>query len=261
VTGGLLIGPEEPPDPAGPLREENSQTYNHKEETLTDPNERDPLHPNGVERSTADGRGKARAGRLGRLAATLALGVAAAVVVGGGVDYLATLLSPSGRAVQEEMLRRERAGGAAADAGAPRGYLDWLGSALGRLAGQSRPEFKVLYGDDVEDRQTQCGRNLCPTEQVAVRRLTVQSLSRGPVSVEDVVVNENPECTANPMAKLVDALRAEGRDPGVMAAFAGSSLKRTMSYGDVMVVPLSGCVPLNVRVVTDRGETIYTFGD
>ena len=139
------------------------------------------------------------------------------------------------------------------------GYV--FDSLLGqRLAASSGPQFKVKYGDSVEERDTQCGRNLCPTEQVAVRRLTIQSLNEQPVVVKNVVVNDNEECTANPLAKLADALKAEGRDVGMLAQLAAkSAVATTMKYGDVANVPLYGCQPIRVRVLTDRGESVYLF--
>jgi hypothetical protein len=120
------------------------------------------------------------------------------------------------------------------------------------------PKFKVEYKSHLEDRQTQCGRNLCPSTQVEVMRLTLQSLNEQPVVVQNVIVNDNEDCSANPLAKLATALKAEGHDPGLLARIpATSSVQATMKYGDVATVPLFGCEPVRVRVVTDRGEKVY----
>jgi hypothetical protein len=126
------------------------------------------------------------------------------------------------------------------------------------LFAPSGPKFKVEYKSHLEDRQTQCGRNLCPSIQVAVMKLTIQSLNELPVVVQNVIVNDNEECSANPLAKLASALKAEGRDPGLLARIpATSSVQATMKYGDVATVPLFGCEPVRVRVVTDQGERVY----
>jgi hypothetical protein len=131
-------------------------------------------------------------------------------------------------------------------------------AAFMRWSSDSGPEFRVQYGDFIEERQIQCGRNLCPMEQVAVKRLKVQSLNKQPIAVKDVIVNDNPRCSANPLATLADALKAEGRDPGLLSIVPPkSSVTGTMNYGDVANVPLFGCEPLRVRIVTDRGEAVY----
>lgn len=36
-----------------------------------------------------------------------------------------------------------------------------------------------------------------------------------------------------------------------------SSVSGTMNYGDVATVPLYGCEPIRVRVITERGEMVY----
>lgn len=69
-------------------------------------------------------------------------------------------------------------------------------------------------------------------------RLNIQSINNDPVQVKDVVVNENADCSANPLARLGAALRAEGSDPGVLGRIpAKSSLMITMKYGDKATVP------------------------
>jgi hypothetical protein len=133
--------------------------------------------------------------------------------------------------------------------------LSDLGSAPALATG---PKFKVEYGSYPEDRRIQCGRNLCPTEQVEVLKLKIQSLNDEPILVKNVVVNDNEECSANPLAKLAGALKSEGRDPGVLGQVpATSSVTATMKYGDVAEVPLFGCEPVRVRIITDRGEKVY----
>jgi hypothetical protein len=120
------------------------------------------------------------------------------------------------------------------------------------------PKFKVEYKSYLEERQTQCGRNLCPSIQVPVMRLKIQSLNEQPIQVQNVIVNDNADCSANPLAKLSAALKAEGRDPGLLERIPPtSSVTATMKYGDVATVPLFGCEPVRVRVVTERGETVY----
>jgi hypothetical protein len=120
------------------------------------------------------------------------------------------------------------------------------------------PKFKVEYKSYREDRQTQCGRNLCPLITVPVMRLKIQSLNEQPILVKNVIVNDNADCSANPLAKLSAALKAEGRDPGLLERVPPtSSVTATMKYGDVATVPLFGCEPVRVRVITERGERIY----
>jgi hypothetical protein len=109
------------------------------------------------------------------------------------------------------------------------------------------PKFKVEYKNQMVSRQTQCGMNLCPSIQVPVMRLQIQSLNDQPVLVKNVVVNDNADCSINPLTKLSAALKAEGRDPGLLALVpATSSLTTTMKYGDVATVPLFGCEPVRV---------------
>jgi hypothetical protein len=133
-----------------------------------------------------------------------------------------------------------------------------LAGSVGGLSHPSGLKFKIQYGDFIEERQTQCGRNICPTERVPVKRLKIQSLNEKPVGVQNAVVNDNEECSANPLAKIADALKAEGRDPGLLAKVpARATLSLTMKYGDVADVPLFGCEPIRVRILTDQGESAY----
>lgn len=46
------------------------------------------------------------------------------------------------------------------------------------VVGSPSPKFKVEHRSYLEERQTQCGRNLCPSIQVPVMRLKIQSLMR-----------------------------------------------------------------------------------
>jgi hypothetical protein len=109
----------------------------------------------------------------------------------------------------------------------------------------------------LEQRQT----NLCSSAQVAVPRLTIQSLSEQPLLVKNVIVNDNAECSANPLAKLAEGLKAEGRDPGLLGSVpATSTVSGTMKFGKVAAVPLFGCEPVLVQIVTDRGESVTTSG-
>jgi hypothetical protein len=119
-------------------------------------------------------------------------------------------------------------------------------------------KFKVEYKSQMVSRQTQCGMNLCPLVQIPVMRLRIQSLNDQSVLVKNVVVNDNADCGVNPLTKLSAALKAEGRDPGLLSSVpATSSLTATMKYGDVATVPLFGCEPIRVRITTDRGEKVY----
>jgi hypothetical protein len=78
--------------------------------------------------------------------------------------------------------------------------------------------------------------------------------------VQNVIVNDNADCSANPSAKLSAALKAEGRDPGLLERIPPiSSVTATMKYGDVATVPLYGCEPIRVRVITEVGETVYAL--
>ena len=91
-------------------------------------------------------------------------------------------------------------------------------------------------------------------------KLAIQSMNNDPVQVQDVVVNENADCSANPLATLGAVLQAEGRDPGVLARIPSKrSLAITMKYGDKATVPLFDCDPIRVRIVTDHGEAVYNL--
>lgn len=139
------------------------------------------------------------------------------------------------------------------------GYvLDRLPSPTALFATTTGPKFKVEYGDFMEERPTQCGRNLCPFERVPVRRLKVQSLNEQPITITNVVINDNDDCSTNPIAKIAKALKAEGRDPGLLSQLPDQSkYVSTLKYGDVANVPTFGCEPVKVRIVTDRGEKTY----
>ena len=122
----------------------------------------------------------------------------------------------------------------------------------------TEPKFKVAYGSYPKNHRIQCGRNLYPSVDVEVMKLKIQSLNDEQILVKNVVVNDNEECSANPLAKLAGALKSEGRDPGALAQVpVTSSFKATMKFGDVADVPLYGCEPVRVRIITDRGEPVY----
>jgi hypothetical protein len=93
-------------------------------------------------------------------------------------------------------------------------------------------------------------------------RLKIQSLNEQPIQVQNVIVNDNADCSANPLAKLSAALKAEGRHPGLLERIPPtSSVTATMKYGDVATVPLFGCEPVRVRVVTERGRRSTRWSD
>jgi hypothetical protein len=63
--------------------------------------------------------------------------------------------------------------------------------------------------------------------------LTIQSANDYTVELKEVVINEKSECTVKE--------------------------SKTMTLGDTYEVPLGGCDPIKVRIVTDRGEAVYNF--
>jgi hypothetical protein len=121
------------------------------------------------------------------------------------------------------------------------------------------PKFKVEYRSYAEERQIQCGRNICPTEPVGVMRLTIQSMNDDPIQVKDVVVNENADCTADPLPKLRAAQKAAGGDVEALDRIIARETPRvaTMKFGDKTTVRYLDCDPIRVRIITDRGEAVY----
>jgi len=114
------------------------------------------------------------------------------------------------------------------------------------LADTSGPEFKVEYGYfRVPALDCTGGRCQPPT----AKRLKVQSMDREPISINDVVVNDRPECT-DP-----NKMGAAGLVLALVAPAVGIKGK-TMSFGDVGYV-LSPCEPVTVRIETDKGESAY----
>jgi len=114
------------------------------------------------------------------------------------------------------------------------------------LADTSGPEFKVEYGYfRVPALDCTGGRCQPPT----AKRLKVQSMDREPISINDVVVNDRPECP-DP-----NKMGAAGLVLALVAPAVGIKGK-TMSFGDVGYV-LSPCEPVTVRVETDKGESAY----
>lgn len=147
--------------------------------------------------------------------------------------------------------------------------LTWIISNVGQQgAAKSKLSFRVTYDRELEQgfAPSECGPSVgggCrydrPIQQLGPPRLKIQSLNNDAIEVKKVIVNENEECSVNPLTKLATALKSEGRDSRMLEAAAGALDARagTMKYGDVAAIPSYGCLPARVRIVTDRGEIAY----
>jgi hypothetical protein len=147
--------------------------------------------------------------------------------------------------------------------------LVWLSSNMGeKWSAKTDLSFGVTFDRELEQgfAPSECGPSVgggCrydrPIQRLGPPRLKVQSLNDKPIEVKKVIVNENEECSANPLTKLANALKSEGRDSRMLEAAAGAidGQTGTMKYGEVAVIPLYNCLPAKVRIVTDRGQVTY----
>ena len=98
------------------------------------------------------------------------------------------------------------------------------------------PRFKVEYGYFMVP-ALDCPGGRC--QQSQTQRLKVQSLNKEPVATNDATINGQTECMTN--------------------FFGLFGLKGiTMKYGEVRYV-LTTCEPAEFRILTDKGESTYTF--
>lgn len=82
--------------------------------------------------------------------------------------------------------------------------------------------------------------------------VTIQSMNQGMLTVEDVVINRNPNCNGNKAAQEIFG----DDNPILNFKYKG----RRLSYGDVLKIG-TGCTVLEVQVMTDRGTSSYGFAD
>jgi hypothetical protein len=126
-----------------------------------------------------------------------------------------------------------KAGAAIALVVAVYGYGYKTSWTLGSFGG---PKFKVEYGYFMVP-ALDCPGGRC--QQPQTQRLKVQSLNKGPVAITSTTINGRRDCDANLLG---------------LFGLAGF----TMNYGEVRYV-LTTCEPLELRIVTDKGESTYTF--
>jgi hypothetical protein len=151
-------------------------------------------------------------------------------------------------------------------------WLDDLETGKGkepqRNASKTKPSFRVTFAQEPETTfaASECGPSVgggCrydrPVQRLGLPRLKIQSLNDTQIQLEKVVVNDNEKCTVNPVRKITEALKSEGRDVKALNEMARVIDHPTdvMKYGDITTITLSGCTPARVRIVTDRGEVVY----